>query len=285
MIIEAKGFFCGDRLSSCSDEAQLFWPRYFLASNSVGRIELNYDELQATAFKSLRKKPTREEFEAHIHEYSNNYLLFVYQVDGVVWGQWDTDKRNLPRYSTRDANRSPAPPAEDFLKWRDKYTDIKAVRNSQGFAAILRESQRITVNRSDSHETAHGVGVGIGIGIGKTNPSTESFSKSDKPFNAIESARFVCLELNLAGQDMMHLLEQVIQNDKNKLGVSETDTAEAMVASWRAYMQSEAGRDKQFRKSPKTFFGQGAWKDWNKQPEPRKYVSPAAILKAQMEAD
>jgi len=41
-IIDPAGLFEGERLAACSDVAQLYWPRLFLAANSCARLELSY---------------------------------------------------------------------------------------------------------------------------------------------------------------------------------------------------------------------------------------------------
>lgn len=207
-IIDPAGLFQGDRLSRCSDEAQLYWPRYYLASNSIARLELNYDNLCSTAFKSLRTRPTREQFAAHIREYNENYLLFIYQSKGSVWGQWATDKRNLPRFSTRDARRSPAPPEQEFAKWCDEYATIKATERAKEFLDLLHKNGKvpaihsesaeiteslpeITVNSENSQrvtethgDSPRGVGVGVGVGEGKTKIKNKNQKPSAKSAEA-----------------------------------------------------------------------------------------------------
>jgi hypothetical protein len=169
-IIDPEGLFHGARLSACSDEAQYAWPRYFLAANSVARLELDYEKMLSGPLKSLHAKPTREQWSATMREYHDRYLMFIYQADGVIWGQFWTEQRNLRRYTTRDGQRSPAPPKEPYEKWQDEYTTQKALRSAQVFADLLK-SQPITVNHRESPRVTppdvnHRLGGGIGGGIG-----------------------------------------------------------------------------------------------------------------------
>jgi hypothetical protein len=111
-IITQDGLFYGDRVKQLSDMAQLFWPRFFVASNTLARLELNYEKLCTTAFASLRLKPTYDEFWAYVGEFYTAHLLFTYDCEGQIWGQWDTDPALLPRHTLASDKRSPEPPKE-----------------------------------------------------------------------------------------------------------------------------------------------------------------------------
>jgi hypothetical protein len=120
-IIDADGLFGGNRWRGCSNEAQLHWPRLFLASDGFGRLELNYHKLVARAYSTFSPAPSEAELLSHLQEYSENYLLFVYGVDGQLWGQWDTPAEFLPRYKTAIDRRSPIPPEPEFTDWKKRY--------------------------------------------------------------------------------------------------------------------------------------------------------------------
>jgi hypothetical protein len=121
LLIDQDGLFNGDRLRRCSNAAQLHWPRLFLASDGFGRLEINYARIVGRAYPTFNPIPSETEMFAWIQEYAKNYLLFLYQVDGQVWGQWDTRSEMLPRYKTAVDRRSPQPPENAFIEWKRRY--------------------------------------------------------------------------------------------------------------------------------------------------------------------
>ena len=125
-IINPEGLFGGERLAQCSDEAQLHWPRFFTASNTLARLELDYHKIISTLYRGFKVKPTEEQVSAWLTEYNHNFLLFVYDgPDGSLWGQWLTDKAYLSRYPTAADRRSPAPSEESIEKYRQDYISTK----------------------------------------------------------------------------------------------------------------------------------------------------------------
>jgi len=151
-VIDPEGLFAGDRLRHCSNLAQLHWPRLFLASDGFARIEINYARIIGRAYATFTPVPTEAELQAWFQEYARNYLLFLYEMDGQLWGQWDTRAELLPRYKTASDRRSPQPPEGAFIEWKRRYrAENKAFPKCFG---------RIP-------ETfLHGVGVGVGGGEG-----------------------------------------------------------------------------------------------------------------------
>src|SRR5437764_146102 len=100
IVIDPEGLFGGDRLRNCSTEAQLHWPRLLLASDGFGRIEFNYLRIAARAYATFRTPPTEAELHQYFDEFAKNYLIFVYESDGRLWGQWDCPEKFLPRFKT-----------------------------------------------------------------------------------------------------------------------------------------------------------------------------------------
>lgn len=152
-VIDPGGLFGGDRLRRCSNAAQLHWPRLFLASDGFARVEINYARIIGRAYPTFNPVPSEAELEAWLQEYVKNYLLFLYEVDGQLWGQWDTPNALLPRYKTAADRRSPIPPDTAFSQWKRSYReDNRAFPKCFGniSAAFL-----------------HGVGAGEGVGVGK----------------------------------------------------------------------------------------------------------------------
>lgn len=162
-IIDPDGYFGGDRFAMVSDSARMVWPTFFLASNTVARIELSYDKVIAKAFYRWKKKPTETQFWAWIEEYSKAFLLFVYETeDGQIWGQWDTSEEHLVKYKLKADLESPAPTARDFLEWKNQYVSTKKSKSNAVtiFRNFSKNSERFPLQAS-------GGGVGVGVGGGK----------------------------------------------------------------------------------------------------------------------
>ena len=132
-IIDPEGLFNGDRLRRCSNTAQLHWPRLFLASDGNARLELNCARIIGRAYPTFNPVPTAEELQVVIREYIEHYLLFPYEVDGQMWGQWDTNTKFLPRFKTAFDKRNPAPPEAAYTQWKRRYQiEVKAFPKSFG---------------------------------------------------------------------------------------------------------------------------------------------------------
>src|SRR5438876_1591219 len=123
-IIDPEGLFGGNRLQRCSNAAQLHWPRLFLASDGFARLEINYARIVGRAYPTFNPIPSEAELHGYLEEYSRSYLLFLYEVAGQLWGQWDTKSEFLPRYKTASDLRHPAPPEPTFSEWRRRYREV-----------------------------------------------------------------------------------------------------------------------------------------------------------------
>jgi hypothetical protein len=152
-IIDPDGLFGGERLRRCSDEAQLHWPRFYVASNGYARLEINYEKIVARVYASFTNPPSEDEILKWIKEYRDNYLLFLYEVDGRVWGQWDVRQNLLPRHKTAADNRSPFPPEPEWTNWLKRYR-----AESTSFPKLS--------EIFGEFPTGVGVGVGVGGGVG-----------------------------------------------------------------------------------------------------------------------
>src|SRR5579872_6063022 len=176
-IIDPEGLFGGDRLRRCSNAAQLHWPRLFLASNGFGRLEINYARIVGRAYSTFSPIPTDAELQTWIQEYCANWLLFLYEVNGQLWGQWDTPKELLPRYKSAADRRSPDPPESEFREWKRLYrAKDKAFRKCFG-------------NFSEKFQRGvRGVGVGEGVGEGKNIwPSDDGRLIGCRPISSTEN--------------------------------------------------------------------------------------------------
>lgn len=165
-IIDPEGLFGGERLSQCSDLAQLYWQRLYVAANSYGRLELSYGSIVSRVFRNFKTPPSEEQLWSVFEELAANYLAILYEVDGVWWAQFITNDKYLPRYKTVRDEQSPAPPEglveqkqKDYREWKK----AKALRNpifrkfSEDFGKFPKVSEG---------EERRGVGVGKGIGVG-----------------------------------------------------------------------------------------------------------------------
>ena len=184
-IIDPSGLFNGDRLRHCSDAAQLHWPRLFLASDGFGRLEINHARIIGHAYPTFQAPPSQAELQAFIHEYSKNHLLFLYEVDGRLWGQWDTRSEFLPRYKTTADRRSPIPPDPAFAEWKKRYRE-----ENKSFP-------KCCGNISETfHAGVYGVGVGVGegIGVGVEKTNTCAAPKNGAACVSVDSPPFDTLE-------------------------------------------------------------------------------------------
>ncbi len=152
-IIDADGLFNGERLRRCSNLARLHFPYLLLASDGFARLEINYARIVGRAYATFNPVPSEAELQEYLQEYAQNFLLFIWQVDGQLWAQWDTRSELLPRYKTKADRRSPIPPEPAYTEWKQRYrADNKVFPKCFGNIA----------------ETfLHGVGVGVGVGVGK----------------------------------------------------------------------------------------------------------------------
>ncbi len=166
-IIDPIGLFGGDRLRRCSNAAQLHWPRLFLASDGFGRLELNYARIVGHAYSTFKPVPSEQELRGWIREYAESFLLFVYEVNGQQWGQWDTRRELLPRYKTAADRRSPMPPEQAITEWKQRYREQN------------RAFPKCFGNISESFLC--GVGVGGGVGEGKNTCASGDARLIDSP--------------------------------------------------------------------------------------------------------
>lgn len=159
-IIDPEGLFSGERLAACSDLAQLYWPRFFLAANGRGRLELTYKSLISRVFGNFQKVPESSEIWKVFREYETNFLAVIYEAaNGGWWCQFTTSEKYLPKFKTRRDEMSPAPPLDlvenarkGYLQWKK----AKSIKN-QSF------------QKSSENFSRRGVGEGVGEEKGKTS--------------------------------------------------------------------------------------------------------------------
>jgi hypothetical protein len=128
VIIDELGIFEGKRINRCSPAAQLYYLRLMMAANGYGRIHLDYQAILMRCFPMWPKEniPSESEIISYFNEYWRNRLIFLYQVDGQTWGQFDVKEKTYGRYQTKADKRSPAPPAIEWAKWLEENRRISA---------------------------------------------------------------------------------------------------------------------------------------------------------------
>lgn len=146
--IDPEGMFGGDRMALLSDSARFAWPWFWCAGNSVGRVELSYKAFSDTVFRQFKKKPTETQFWNWVSEFHECFLLFVYEADEKVWGQWDTSESYLPKYKTKSDSATPAPNSTKLLEWKNEYSETKR-KQVAGKCRVLSDSgkfQQVSAN-------------------------------------------------------------------------------------------------------------------------------------------
>ena len=123
--IDPEGMFGGDRMAMLSDSCKMAWSWFWCATNTVGRVELNYRDFINTVFRQFKKPPTEKQFWDWAAELHESYQMFVYEVSGQVWGQWYVTEKYLPTYKTVNDKKTPAPCAKTFLEWQSRYSNLK----------------------------------------------------------------------------------------------------------------------------------------------------------------
>jgi hypothetical protein len=157
-LIDPDGLFNGQRLRQCSNMARLFWPYMFLASNTYGRFEVDPHRIITRAFTSFRPVPSQDEIMGYVQEYRAASLLFIYEANGQIWGQWDAKKGSLPTHNLKADRESPPPPPKDFEEWRSSYR--------LGRMRVVDNFGKISDGLKCFSKSPYGIGVGIGVGVG-----------------------------------------------------------------------------------------------------------------------
>jgi hypothetical protein len=127
-------------MASLSDGARYAWPWFWCASNTVGRVKLNYRDFVTTVFRQFKKVPTKDQFWDWASQYHECFLMFVYSNGGEVWGQWAAGERYLPKYKLKADEATPRPPASDFAAWTKLYAERKTAEIS-GKCRVLNNSE------------------------------------------------------------------------------------------------------------------------------------------------
>ncbi len=165
-LIDPDGMFGGDRMALLSDNARLHWPWFWCASNTVARLELDYPKVIARAYRQFSVKPTEDEFWGLVGEFQGAFLLYVYEREGQIWGQWDTSEKYLQRHKLTVDIRSPAPTVREFSDFKNQYIEDKKIKASSKFN-VMSKFGNFPKGGAGWHGVVRGVGVGGGVGGGE----------------------------------------------------------------------------------------------------------------------
>jgi hypothetical protein len=270
-IIDAKGLFLGERINGCSDEAQLHWHRFFTASNTYGRLELNYQKIITVAYGGFRQKPTEDQVMGWLQEYAENFLLFIYPVgDGSFWGQWLTPDEYLRDYHTAEDNRSPVPPEKQLEAYRRRYVAKRRDKLNR-FNSILKPSETVSnhsnsvetaLNHTEPSETISISPIGEGEGKGEKKSAFEDFAavgRDEEPITPHMIAQGVCQILKVSYNRVTGVVMDEICKAELDDGADPTELRDRMVKAWRDYQKAKPklvvhpGLEK--------FFGEGYWRN------------------------
>lgn len=252
-IIDPKGLFLGDRLSWCSDDAQLHWTRLYAAANNYARLELNYRKVVAAGYSSFKKPPTEAQFWAWIKEYRDNFLLFVYQADGVIWGQWQTNERYLLGHKSAEDRRSPSPPIDQQDDYRNAYLEAKSVKckENQTLADLLEVVSSCNCNNNNGH-----TGTGVGVGGGNRAKALVRFTSDE-----IEAIYQQYPRKEAKGRALPAIKKALINLDGE-------DPVSALKARVMLFAKSPAGNKGQYVPLPASWFNDKRYlddpKEWEK---------------------
>jgi hypothetical protein len=166
VIIYSQGILGGERLSACTDDAQLHFPRLVALGNGFGRMELNAIAIIEAAYGNFERQPPREQLTQWLQEYAKQHLLFVYlDAQGYPWGQWcGVPESMLPRFKTASDKRSPTPPAEALASYEEEYA--RAKKSSADFIDISEDFGNVPKASAESETFRLGIGIGTGVGKG-----------------------------------------------------------------------------------------------------------------------
>lgn len=181
--IDSSGMFGGDRMAMLSDSARLAWPWFWCASNSVGRIELNYRSFVANAFRQFKKPPTEQTFWDWVSEYHECFLMFAYKYESKVWGQWDVSEKYLPTYKTKSDEKTPPPMAGPFIEWQKRYLAIKESSLSGKCRVFNVSDKDQNISKDFEHSpVCVDLGVDLGVNSGKIiKPSSAETAEMGEP--------------------------------------------------------------------------------------------------------
>ena len=177
--IDPDGMFYGDRMELISDEARLVWPFFWVASNTVGRLELNYKKIIARAFHQFRIPPSDEKFWAWMREYRDAYLLFIYKDKSQAWGQWDVSERYLPKHKLAADKRTPAPDAKEFDLWKNGYLEWKLGQIDK--PSCVNNSARLAGSGVERRGSGNGSGEEVEMEARRLSSSIIEFPKNENP--------------------------------------------------------------------------------------------------------
>lgn len=243
-IIDPDGLFSGDRLAACSDLAQLYWPRLFIAANSCARLELSYTSIISKIFKNFRKPPKSDELWAIFEEYDKNCLAILYEVNGTWWCQFVTSEKYLPKYKRTRDSLTPAPPPDALDVFKFGYLEWK--KTNSFTAHVFRNVLKVSDGKGRE-------GVGVGIGVGEESTLARPLNGTGKAHRArftpgeIESI-YERYPRKVAKAEALRAISKALDN------LDDQDPVGALRARVMQFAASPAGHKGQYVPYPASWF-------------------------------
>lgn len=215
VLLDEYGIFEGERIGRCSMKAQLYYPRFIMGANRLGRIRIDYHLLAGTICANFKPedRPSEAELMGYVREYHQHRLLFIYQVENQLWGQFDVIKGTYGKWETKADKRSPSPPRDEYARWIDenrrnssKTSRIAAppgVTPDLPFENSGKTSEVLPQNfQSSSEEIPHAVAVAFSH---SSMQLTDAVTVTEKPARAREAS---ACEISTDSNEGKGLVEQ-----------------------------------------------------------------------------
>ena len=113
------------KLSRCSLMAQLHYPRLYLLTDDWSCLEIDLDVIRGRAYPKL-PVVTLKDIEGYLKEFEGNGLLFVWTLNGSVYGYFTgKEEGRLDSPSRRHSRKTPEPPQEQLTAYYNKFNTLE----------------------------------------------------------------------------------------------------------------------------------------------------------------
>ena len=138
------------KLSHCSYEAQLHYPRLYLLIDDWSCIEIDSETIRGNVYPKLLKHVTTEMIDGYLNEYWKEGLLFRWNDgNGREYGYFTGDESGrLPRIGRRHKRGTPEPPKdklEEYINKNNEMTHLDAERR------LMTQTQSPNPNPNPNH--------------------------------------------------------------------------------------------------------------------------------------
>jgi hypothetical protein len=259
VTIDPGGISKGRRIRSCSNLAQLHFVYNLPFVDGFGRLEIDWHRIMATVYCSFNPPPPWEEYMTLVREWEQAYLVFLYEVDGQMWLQFDVKPNWLPRYKTATDKQSPAPPEPEFSNWKKAYRaqnkalPKSSVKTNEGVReALAKPSQAVTEDSQSVAETFRTSRDELScIELSRDELERETVAqRSAEPFT-VDVARFEADYPIAVSPFEVQLLRSKINSRQDQ---------ERLFASLDAHKTSPRWQDAKFVPSARRFLAEDMWR-------------------------